>query len=254
MDNLKLLNGQPIKTDIGIIYQPIISEISKYGENEYSSLLLPYQITKDILLDKIPQNLFDELKTFDLFFIKDKDKRILVNSNNETYLDLLKESIKLFLHIDKFRVLEDDLKFMHVIELGNNKFITRDNFDKLTNYILQVNMVNKIEIDPIPKGLTKRQLDVEMKLRAGRKRRAEEEKLNISDICNVVQFGGKSFIPYSEISKMTILQLYNAFTITIKADSFNRRYSQYLTGYVDAKELHIEDGWLQDMKVDIQNK
>lgn len=141
---------------------------------------------------------------------------------------------------------DEILSSIYLILIENNGIIDRENFDIISNTILEINNAKKMEIEPEPEFKNERQRDIYNKIMEGRRRKAEKDAETIADMIDVVQFGGKSFVSYDEIEKFTIQQLMHAYITILNIDGFNISFGQYQAG-VDPKDLDLEH-WVNKIK------
>lgn len=260
MDNLQLRFAKEIKVNNFTIKIPQVKNIVKLGEKKYNQFLRPYFITKDII--RCDDNLLNQIRNFDLFFMPGKDnKPILMYDDETSFLDLLLESLGFYFNESVSLLNAKDLKYNNIVDLGynddilsqihyivveNGGLIDRENFDDIANVILKINFTKKSEIKPEPEFKNDRQRDIYNKIMEGRKRKSEKETDTFNDITRVVQFGGKSFISYNEIEEFTIYQLMDAYVSILSIDSFNINFGQYQAG-VEPNKLDLEH-WVNKMK------
>jgi hypothetical protein len=236
MDKLQLYFSETIEIDdIGTLYQPTIDEIVKpgFGEQKYNDLIEPF-ITSTDMFD-INEQYKGVIKNFDLFFMRDKDGgKILKHSNKKDMLEVLIESLKFYFKVDEIKV---DEHYMSIL-VGYTGLIHRNNYDMLSDLILEINNVKRPEVEKVPEFKSERQRDVYTKLMAGRRRNQQKNNLNLISIANMVMHGGKSFIPYNEVRNFTISQLYNSYSAIVQVDYSNKEFDKYLAG-ADPKDLDL---------------
>lgn len=258
MNNLRLrfLNVIDVK---GLkIKSPTIEDIVEIGEDTFKKYLIPFTITTDILV--LDEDMKQEFKTFDLFFIKDGDDYYLKH-NDETFVEILINSLKFYFQEEVSIMTAKDFKYANIMDLGypdnileniyyilieNNGIIDRDNFDEVADMILKINYAKKIEIEPEPEFQNDRQRDIYNKIMEGRRRKAEKESQTLGEMIDVVQFGGKSFVSYKEIKDFTIQQLIHAYMTILSIDNFQINFGQYQAG-ADPQKLDLEH-WVSKIK------
>ena len=239
IDKLKLLMGRPIlidKKNNSFIHQPIIRDIVDIGEGEFNKLILPYVISTDLVFNGVDNEdeLIDKFDIFDLFFIKlDNGGTLLDNMfDGNNALNTLTESLKYFFNTDDVRVLEKRQK----IVIDNSYLIDKDEFSNIRSVIQSLVCRKDIEVEKPPKNMTKRQKDIWNKLQRGRRRTAERNAIYMQDIINFASFGGRSFIPFDQIEKMTYFQLQNAYKSVMGIDAYNIGMGYKLSQKFDVKE------------------
>ena len=232
------------------LIQPLFGEIANIGEENYNKLLLPYALSLD-MISNISDEQKKEIKVFDLIFCKnpaDNSQYLFENKGGVDkgipYLNILKDSLEFYFK-KPIKIIEEINN--QCIIIGSEGVLNRDNFDMLADIILKINYRDKPKIDK-PKYQTDRQRDIHEKLMAGRQRKSAENYLSLADIANIVQHGGKSFISYEEINKLTISQLYNSYRTIMTTDSYDREYSQFLIG-AKPDDLSINKHWSQQIKI-----
>jgi hypothetical protein len=250
VDKLSLLMKRPIAVnkELGIyVHQPTVNEIIDMGEDEYGSLVLPYILTTDFVFNGVEneEKLIKQFDMFDLFFLKvDEEKTILDNLfNGKKSLDVLSNSLSFFLKTNDIRILKNRMKII----VNNSYLIDKEEFKNLRNIIQAVTNRKDLEVEKPPKNMTKRQADIWRKLQQGRKRKAEKDAIYTQDMINFIAFGGKSYIPYEEIGKMTIYQMHNAYKSIIGIDAFNIGMQYKLSQKFDVKD-DIKH-WTETLKI-----
>jgi hypothetical protein len=230
-----LISGLPIRWQGEKIHQPSIKEILEYGESEFYNLITPFIITKDFL--GVPEDNME----FSIY-----DYILYITHIRENFFD----AISYFMKINK----EEDIKIYPnenneiIIIVKERSMITKENFDDISNIILQICMVKKQKPEKIPKFKNDRQRDIYIKLMEGRKRKSMEEAMSLADVINNVCHGGESFIPYREVIEMTMYQLYNSLGSIITKDAYNREYQKYIGG-ADPEDLDIKMHWSKKLKI-----
>jgi hypothetical protein len=223
---LGLILQEPIDFQGVKIYQPTLYEIFQCGVNIYNSLLLPYSLTWDMI--GISEEKIEGLKFFDIV-IKDKTLR-----------ELFVQSLMVFCHTDKIDINNDSIK----IESG---LINRDNFDEFGDIILQINAREKQKIEKLPEN--PKQREIELKLRALRAKVKPKNEFQLYDIINNVRYGGKYYIPMSEIQEMTLWSLYNAFNSKVGLSNYDATFSIALVAGDKNKTLE-DNHWTKLLKID----
>lgn len=259
MDKLKLRFAKEIKINEFTIKIPTTDQIIELGEKVFREYTMPYALTKDII--QCDKDMLNQLRDFDLFFMMDGKGDYLLKHEETPFLNILLDSLKFYFQEDVSLMTANDLKYAGVVDLGysddilssiylilieNNGVIDRENFDIISNAILEINNAKKIEIKPEPEFKNERQRDIYNKIMEGRRRKAEKDAETIADMIDVVQFGGKSFVSYDEIEKFTIQQLMHAYITILNIDGFNISFGQYQAG-VDPKDLDLEH-WVNKIK------
>jgi hypothetical protein len=249
MDKLQLFFNSTVKIEgIGEIFQPTIDDIKNpmIGEKKYNELIIPFITSTDMF--NISDQYKSIVKVFDLFFIKDeKGEKLLKHNegkvNEKPMLDLLVESLKFFFKTEEIKVDEHYMSIM----VGCEGLIYRENFDMLSDLVLEINNIERPVLEKVPEFTSDKQKDVYTKLTEGRRKKREQETKSLMSIINIVMHGGKTFISYDEIKKFTISQLYNTYSSVVQIDYCNREYDKYLAG-ANPKDLDLKH-WTERLKI-----
>lgn len=230
MDKFKLKSGKPIKIDgVGLIHQPLIMEIEEIGFDNYNLIIRPFLLPFE---EFITEDLSNKIKNFDLFFI-------LMQQPNEEMVQASIDNFNYLIQAFSFFFREDiqyDLE-NHLMIVGENGIIHKDNFDEIKNIILKINLID-ISKRPKPKKLSPAQQKIHDKL-AEHRLQHQDDKIDIEDIIDFVMYGGDGFIPYSVIETMTYCQLNTAFNII----NIKNSWKEYLL-YKTSEKFEVKE----DMK------
>lgn len=134
---LKLLAGYPIETDGGLIYQPKIKDIVDIGEEKYQQYLGLLLFDTDLIeiKDKELQRVeMDEFTTFDFLYF--------LSVLNENTRSLVEDSLRFFFRKDILTL--NDYRFC-VGHFGEQKFITRDNYNYIKKVLIKMNFLKELE-------------------------------------------------------------------------------------------------------------
>lgn len=223
--NNELVLQEPIIFQGMTIYQPTIREIFKHGMKEYDKLLLPYAISLDVL--EIPEKEKENIKIFDLII-----------GNTQMLVSLLM-SLIILCKTEDVKALDDHIEI-------NGNVLNRDNFDEFSDIVLKIHAKEKPKVDKLPDN--PRQREIELKLRAARARIKNKNELQLCDVINIVEYGGKYHIPLDYIKNMTLWKLMNAY----KAKLGVSRYEDSLSIALVAgdKENKLQDlHWTKQLKI-----
>lgn len=211
--DLNLELQEPINFYGITIKLPTILEILRYdkkhGEGAFNRLITPYIISIDSLGDDVPDEVKGSIKNFDIVYSDDR------------LIDCLIESIKYFCETDDIESVVSGLKIDGVV-------LDRDNFDEFGDIILKINSRERYKAEPKPVYANERQRDIAEKLKEGRARMAKKNEVKLTDIINYCKFGGKSYIPASEIRKWTLWELMNAYKSILGVSGYENSYSAFL--------------------------
>lgn len=222
---INLVLQEPIVFESIKIYQPTLLNILEYGIEEYNQLLLPYSLTFDLL--NIPEDKIEGLKYFDIVCA------------DEVLFGLLIKSLQYFCKTDNISSYKNNL----VIE---KCLLNRDNFDEFSKIILDINAREKPKNDKPPKFESDRQREVWLKLQEGRKRTAKESEMQLCDVLNIVEYGGKYRIPIDDIKHMTLWKIMNAYKAKLSISNYEDSFQIYL---VSGEKKLVKDHWTQQIKV-----
>lgn len=252
MDKVNLALGLPINIDgVGVLFQTTIKEISEMydeltgvrGFQLYEDYLSPFFIDIRLFDDESIQSKF---KTFDMFFCKKPDGEFLLQYKDDMMFKLLLKSLSFF-----FKCEVDFEQFDEIIYLSQHGKpigqVNRGNFDLVSTLILEVNGMPKSVPEKPPVFQNDRQKDVYEKIQAGRKRQAEQNRINYATMINSVMYGGKCFIPVREIYEMTFWQLSNAYKTILTLDNWKINYP-LLCVQIDPKGMDLSH-WSNSIKI-----
>jgi len=230
---LNLILQEPIDF-YGIPIQLItFEEIFKYGIDKFNQLLIPFSITIDLLENELSEEDKLKIKNFDLVV---SDKSIF---------QLLIQALQLFCKTDDIQFVEEGIKIKDGI-------LNRDNFDEFAIIILQICARERQTKERVPIFKNDLQRDIWTKLQEGRKREAKKNELKLEDVINIVQYGGKSFIPKEEIKKFTLWEMMNAYKTILGISNYQDSFSIYLIS--GEKSLVEGKHWTELIKIDNKSK
>lgn len=227
--------GEPIVLEEGIeIKQKKVKEV--ISNSLFNGLIMPFLITTDYFFkkDTTIQN------TFEGFFKLDKQGEFLFKEAGIPIIVFLKEGIKYFFETEDVAITGEKAFVI------NKKFtITNENFEEIADLIAKLFGKERIrEIVP-PEDLNEAQRDIWIKTMRGRKKKAEKESLSFIDIVNVVIHFDNG-IRYKEVMDLTILQLYNSFSVLMKKNKFDNYYKLYSSGQFEMKKH--EEHWINTIR------
>jgi hypothetical protein len=222
---LELVLQEPINFYGLTVYQYSLKEISTIGFDYYNSLLLPYLLTWELL--NIPEDKVIDLKYFDILMVE------------QDLFDSLIKSLCLFCKTDNIKIQDENIFI-------NDFILNRDNFDEFGQVILDINSREKPKIEKPPVFANDRQKDIWEKLQEGRKKNKKKEELQLCDILNIVEFGGKFHIPIETIKTWTLWKIMNAYKSILEKDNYDSSFSVYL---VSGETKLIEKHWTQQIRV-----
>jgi len=203
--NLEL--EEPINFQDVIIKSPSISEVIRYGTEEYNRLLLPYIVSLDSLGVECTDEAKEGIKNFDIV------------CSNENMKNLLLESLKYFCETESIVEVGEGFK------INDKLVLNRDNFDEFGGIILEINSRQKPKVEKPPVFKNDRQKDIWMKIQEGRKRGEKASELKLEDIINFCEFGGRYHIPTTEIKTWTMWKLMNCYKSIVNMSKYSDNFS-----------------------------
>lgn len=253
MNKTRLILGKSLPLADGFeIRQTTMDEIALMDEGLFDSYLAPFVLTIDALFENEEEadKIRSQFTMFQLFFHKVDESKYLLDSvfGGRNSLEFLSEVIAFFLDIDvsNITILHNRKKF--AISDGERELVVDDEmYNKLRKMIQFMTSREDVEIERPPKNMTDRQKDIWTKLQAGRKRREQREALSIADMVNIVALGGRSYISFGDIGKMTYYQFRRAYTSVIARDNFDLSMGYKLSQKFDVKDEVRH--WAKDFKV-----
>lgn len=238
-NNLVKIFEDSISLDqVGTLTFPTVEDFVQLGEEQYNTYLYPYRLSLDMF--DIKSEYKEMLSLFDLFFTP--TLTVTIGSRKLTYLELLTESLQFFFKEEVKCLMESSS-----LRIGKSGSIDRNNFDEIADAILQVTNMEKIKIEPLPEFKSNRHKDIYLKIMEGRSRNSAKDELNMATVINTVIHGGKSFIPYETVKKMTLNQLLNSYKAILEIDSFFINFNQALAG-ADSKKIDLTH-WANKIKI-----
>lgn len=251
VDKLKLLMGKPIQMDDkGLIfaYQPLVKDIVDIGEDKFRKFVTVYTVTSEFVFNGLEndEELSKKYNIFEMFFLKDKNGENPLDKTlfgGEKALDVLRESLIYFFHTDNINILENRKK----IVIRDSYLLDINEFKKLRKVIQDIVCSTDIDFEKVPKNMSKRKLDIWLKLQNGRRRDAEQKAVYLQDIINFTMFGGNSFIPIREIEQMTYYELNNAYKSIMGIDSYYTNLQYKLSPKYEIKEKIPH--WTDNIKI-----
>lgn len=246
INNLNIVFEEHIKSEeFGCLYTPTVLDLLKYGEEQLSLFLLPYRITLDIL--DMDDEVKKDINTYDLFF-----QGFMIDQNN-SYYNILMDSLRYYFKTDLiyFNKYNYNIEVYYIDKdrMWKYRVIDRNNFDKLADIILQINNSERMIKEKEPEFKNDIQRDIYYKIKEGRKRKEEKNKISIGTILNVVMHGGKSFIPYREVKTMTLPQVMNSFNTILGIDDWDINFKKYLAGADPKKDELDLTYWVHKIKI-----
>lgn len=241
MDKAQLVLSREIEIcGMGVLHIPTVREITKIGQKKADLLLLPYLASTEYFpLKDGDKSLF---RNFDTLFFTDRNgEKLLKTEENQSYFSFLQESLEFYFK-DTILISEKDM----IVAIGSKGTLYRENFDELSEMILELNFTKRPKVEKAQTFKNERQKDIYNKMMAGRRRKREKETPTMYEMINVVRHGGNSTIPYDEINNMTITQFMNDYVVNINRESFSREFQKYLAG-CDPKQLDLTY-WTEKIK------
>lgn len=239
---LKLLYNIPIQLSNGLYVYPLTScDIAKIGYNNYQCYL-SYLIAEPSDYFQDSEVDLTNVTTFDIIMVN-------VLQNESECKDMIKGALKLFLKED-INIVESH----EVIIIGDinnvDKCICLDSnmLEEIKKILKLQNCIVDRQKEKTPVFANDRQRDVYEKLKKGRERNLSENSVSISSIINAVIHGGKSFISYDDVSRMSIFQLYNTYEAMFKVENYYQNFKMLLAG-ASSENVDLKH-WSQTLKIE----
>ena len=215
----QLIFGEPILIeDIGNLVQPRVVEISKLGNENYFSLLLPFLITNDNIGEQ-----FKDLDIYDFLFLE----------GNTLLIQQIAMCLNMFFKQDIGYEIQND---SFVFKVGEDGVVCKDNFEVLQEVIRKINCVKLPEPERLPKNMTPEKLRIHEKMKFHRNRRAKLDEPTFKEIVNTVMHKGKSFIPYDVVANFTYYQLINSYQVIVGLSNYDEYLGYKLSSKYELKE------------------
>ena len=231
-----LISGLPISVGtLGSIRQPTIKELISNDIN-IDTFIQPFIISKDVLEADKENPFYEQIKNFDLMFLE----QLVVDG--KPILALLVDSLKFIYDIDEKEI---SIVGQIITIKSKNVFITRDNFDTLSEIILSMFNREKPKPKPKPKYKNDYQKKIMEKLNKKREEQAKKKMLHLCDYINAVAHFSNT-PNYAFILDLTYYQLINSFNIL----RVKENYEDYLK-YLTSSKFEIKDKtnhWITDIK------
>ena len=220
-----LISGLPINLgSLGTITQPTIRDLIS-NNIELNSLLEPFLISPELVGIKQDNPLFNEIKTFDLFFVEGMQVR------ETLLLELLLNSLKIIYNVELNNIRLED----YSIIVDNKAIINRDNFDILQEVILS--MFNQ-EL-PKPSNPQKYKSEAHRRVIEKMNRKREEarrrKELHLCDFINIVTHAN-GYIGYDKVLNMTYFQLLNSYSTLLNINNHKEFLMYYTSPKFEVKE------------------
>lgn len=236
---LKLLSGLPMEiTNAGIAHPILLSDIAKMGYTKYSQMMYVATLdAKDVLreedLDK-----FKDVTTFDLIFAL----------GSEDIKNVFYDLMKLIFRVDEiyfsttygvlFLCGLNDIKQ----KMNENRFISRENYDQIREYVEGTNCIERKKLDFVPADEKARELAEKFrknkeKIAKIKSRNSGESESDFSDVISSVSV--KSNISLTDIWKLTVFQLYNEYKRINAVDNYELAIQSILAG-ADSNKINVK--------------
>lgn len=214
--------------NICTIYPLTVEQFTFNDEDYIASIFLPFVITKEAMTEKF--------KDYDVFDVV---------TQVEQYRNMLLTSIAILCKTKKV-LLTSDCQDIYIN--GNSTSINKENFDEFSDIILLSHAREKYKpiIEVIPQFETEEGYNSWLKLKEMREKNNVKQEYKLSDIINLVQVGGKSYISEDLIKTWNLWKLYNTHSSINNISSYESCFNLYLQG--GDKKL-IEKHWSDLIKV-----
>lgn len=228
---LELITGRDINFNGVKIIQKSISEILDLGMDNYNKLLFPFIL--DIENFNIPKFIGD----FSVFDI------LVLDSN----IEILLNSLKFFCNADKIQ-FDEHIKRIYI----HDGYLDRSNFEEFSKIILEISGKVKPEREKQPVFKSQKHQDIWDKIQKGRKRIAEQNKVELCDMINVCEFSGDYHIPISEIMDWSLWRIANCYKNILEKQSYRDSFEIFLIS--GDKSIIENKHWLDRVKIKQENK
>lgn len=231
----ELVRQQPINYN-GLLFYPIsLDEISeKIGLDKFDDILYPFLMNKECI--NLPEEVLNNLDLFEDFILE-----------TEAMLSSVVIILHLFCKCEDIRIGED--KSLILLFGEDTHFeINKDNFDDISEIIMQINGKKKIKVEKPPKNMSDRQKDIWHKLQEGRKKDAEKNALKFYDILNICEFGGNYHIPQSTIGTWTLWKIMNCFSTRVDLKVYDDNVILVPATH-DGKPISGDNHWIKKLMI-----
>lgn len=197
--------------------------------DNYNKLLFPF------ILDIENFNISDNIANVSDILVLDSNIEILLNS------------LKYFCNADKIQ-FDERIKKIYI----NNGYLDRSNFGEFSNIILEISGKVKPKREKPPVFKSEKHKDIWNKIQEGRKRIAEQNKVELCDIINVCVFAGDYHIPMSEILSWSLWRVINCYKNILEKQSYKDSFEIFLVS--GDKNIIENKHWLDRIKIRQENK
>lgn len=228
------LGKRPIEFYGEYLYHLKVEEILDMSEEEYEKMMLPFMLSKEVVLED---------SNYDISMLD-----ILTDKSFEKYYDYLIASLKIF-----FRIGDDDIQVGSIdgehneIVIKNKLYINNTMFDELRLILLKMNKLTELRKKDVTKDSEYKSSNDEYNKRlsvfyAGKKeyeeRKGKDKSNSIVNMYNLAVHL-QNQIDYDKVLQFSVYQLYNSVkNLSIKEDyNFTRRL--YSSGQITLKNLEI---------------
>lgn len=244
--------------DICTIYPISIETILANNSETFNKMFIPYSLSKD--------NIDIDVEIYDLIL------------NNQEYVNLLIDSIKLLTHEknvttvrnmvtqfvdDKtsykdflgnlFKNYSDINQFLQekdCIVINEKKFITRENFNEFVDIVRTMQEIHPPKPKEEPKFKTEEGKKRWFFLHKARDKFRENDKtMSLENVINVVQFGKGAYIPSDQIKKWSMWKLINAYNSILSKDGYDKSFSAATSGFRSKDNDSLKKHWSELLKV-----
>ena len=219
------LTGMDFELGNGVsIKQKNIKEI--ITNDMYGLFLYPILLTSDYFIDKDSSI----RSAYEGFFKVNKKGEFIFAEKGVPLLTYLLLALQYF-----FDTKNVKFGLNETIIIDDSFVITNNNYEEIADIIAELNGRKRVRKLVPPEHLTDEQRDIWIRTMKGRQRKAERDSMELSDIINIVIHSGDNF-NYKSVLDLTLLQLYNTFSVIMEKDKFDRYYQLYSSGQFEIKE------------------
>lgn len=224
MDKEQLLLTDFEITGLGTIYAPRVREMVRMGMERFNKLLMPFLLQlKDFT---IPEQYANEITMFDVLLLSDNSLK-----------DMLKESLKFFYRTNEVVIGKDGI-YININSPDNLVIINRDNFQLLSDTILEICMSNRKDDEEEEKleYITDKGREALLELMELRKQHEVKNNKSITmfQLINVVVH--EEGWLYKDVMEFTYAQLINSYKCAMQQDNYRVFVDYKTSGQFDIKD------------------
>ncbi|PWT37670.1 hypothetical protein [Limosilactobacillus reuteri] len=247
-DALMLGSNVPL-TDKVTIYVPTIKELVEEQDEKFNLYQRIFVISVRELFSGMPEEvdkIEDSFPTlWEMAFDKEMGQQVGSNMFQEgcSLLQLIMEGVSFWTRIPvkEFQILVQSKK---IISQEFDWVIDRNEFDQFCEYIKFLTLYKENEDLIAPKGISSKphQCKVWMALYKGRIHKLRRQPSStLGDKILILETEAPSFIPFSEIQKMSYYQFMNLYNSYEIKEANDREYLLFISPKFDTKDMKLND-------------